>query len=391
MYFSKRGRTLDDEVRRHVFHTNFWNINYGQGGKKTVYDYLMTLAWIANDNELSQQVLTDPGIFALINASVVEINRRRSSVVASAQSIGLDRELEVAQSHMNSKYSVQAAFRETFPFVIASLTTIILYIWAPSGAPVQLCLALLAVFFTFAFTEFAFIREAKIDAQRFKRVAVSFFYSINALNEGEVQSKGHESMLDILMQQENEFKVTIESEEDLSSVLLAYDTIQKYISFRTRFHSGCVGGAIVVNFFTAALYLLSTTFKELTLPVMMQALLVWMSLYLAGTLAYIIYPIIKTSQLLNDEMERWLVEYQLFLCSELSRSCNASHLKSKAGTFKAQLRMIDVKIMQLQVDPRHLKLLGVEATAASLGKFLAAVLGSLLSGLMKQAAEQNQS
>eukprot|EP00519_Triparma_laevis_P014569 CAMPEP_0182492330 /NCGR_PEP_ID=MMETSP1321-20130603/1499_1 /TAXON_ID=91990 /ORGANISM="Bolidomonas sp., Strain RCC1657" /LENGTH=53 /DNA_ID=CAMNT_0024694783 /DNA_START=654 /DNA_END=815 /DNA_ORIENTATION=+ len=53
--------------------------------------------------------------------------------------------------------------------------------------------------------------------------------------------------------------------------------------------------------------------------------------------------------------------------------------------------MIDVKIMQLQVDPRHLKLLGVEATAASLGKFLAAVLGSLLSGLMKQAAEQNQS
>mmetsp|Transcript_22496 Transcript_22496/g.42266 ORF Transcript_22496/g.42266 Transcript_22496/m.42266 type:complete len:125 (+) Transcript_22496:480-854(+) len=124
---------------------------------------------------------------------------------------------------------------------------------------------------------------------------------------------------------------------------------------------------------------------------MMQALLVWMSLYLAGTLAYIIYPIIKTSQLLHDEMERWLVEYQLFLCSELSRSCNAGHLKSKAGTFKAQISMIDVKIMQLQVDPRHLKLLGVEATAASLGKFLAAVLGSLLSGLMKQAAEQNQS
>ena len=93
-----------------------------------IYDYLMRLAWIANDNELSQQVLTDPGLFALINASVVEINRRRSSVVASAQSIGLDREIEVAQSHMNSKYSVQAAFHTTFPFVIASLTTIIISI-----------------------------------------------------------------------------------------------------------------------------------------------------------------------------------------------------------------------------------------------------------------------
>lgn len=98
----------------------------------------------------------------------------------------------------------------------------------------------------------------------------------------------------------------------------------------------------------------------------------------------------ETSHLIHEDFQKFLVEHQLLLCSELAHSCTASSLDEKRReNFKAQLRTVDAKIMQLEVDPRNLTVLGVDATAGLLGKFLAAVLGSLLSGLMKQAAESD--
>ena len=119
---------------------------------------------------------------------------------------------------------------------------------------------------------------------------------------------------------------------------------------------------------------------------MVQAALFWISFVYSGTLAVIAYPLIKTSHMTHEEFLYYLTKHQLYLRSEASRSCNML-LGDKMKDSRLQLLTLDAKITQLQIHPAHLKVLGVDVTGGSLGKFLVAVLGSLLSGLMKQAAE----
>ena len=209
-------------------------------------------------------------------------------------------------------------------------------------------------------------------------------------SRADLLSRGHGRLMRRLITQ-NDVKVVIENEEDLHAVLTSYDLLVAYIKLRTRFHSGSVGAALIVNLLAAVAFLVTTTFKDLNIPTMVQVALFWISFVYALTLATILIPLIRTSQLLHNVFLHFLTEHRLMLQSETARGSNGTVIKGEhLESFRSQVPALESKILQLQVCPSTLRVLGIEATAASLGKFLAAVIGSLLSGLMKQAAEENQ-
>ena len=66
------------------------------------------------------------------------------------------------------------------------------------------------------------------------RLVAAFFYSLNALHECDLLSKGQGRLMKKLVSLENKLKLTIETEEDLVSMIKCYDTLLSYIRMRTR-------------------------------------------------------------------------------------------------------------------------------------------------------------
>ena len=209
-------------------------------------------------------------------------------------------------------------------------------------------------------------------------------------------------------------RVTIQTNTDLCSVLNCYETIFKYINLRTHFHGGCIGGAIFLNCLACGVFFLTTTSfvaDSLLVSTLLKVTLVYTSLVFAIVTGLVGWPLIKTSFMLQEGFLSFLLERQLVIRSELANELNRDvfwvddeehdedhkeggderrelgRRKREAAVkdFKGQLATLDAKILQLRGCPNHLKVLGIEATFASLGKLMAAVGCSLLSGLVRSA------
>jgi len=217
-------------------------------------------------------------------------------------------------------------------------------------------------------------------------------------------------------------KVTIQTNVDLCSVLCCYDLLVEYVTMRSRFFGGCLGGAILINCIAAMLFFLSTTslIDERYMPPIVQVTLVYVSTLFAVVTVIISWPLIKTLYMLQEGFLSFLLEQQVIIRNELANEINkqvfweeteeednynnnnsnsdyspkqfktAADFKERKVNrekalhdFQSQLVTIDIKIAQLRDDPNNLKVLSVEATFKSLGKLLTVVAGSVMSGLFR--------
>jgi thiol:disulfide interchange protein len=154
------------------------------------------------------------------------------------------------------------------------------------------------------------------------------------------------------------------------------------------FHTGFVGVSVLCDLAAAAIFLVSSTFDEVEVGPVATNLLFFFALVCGVLLVVIAGPLVRSSRLIHDDWLAFLIEHQLFLHSELASPANANALNEKQRqNYREQVQQLDAKIQQMRAQPAHIKVLGVEATTGSLARVLAAVAGSLLSGLMRQAAD----
>lgn len=208
------------------------------------------------------------------------------------------------------------------------------------------------------------------------------------LNDADVIAKGHGGLLSESTSDIESVRLIKETAGDLNAIFNAYDCIQKYISLRTNFHTGFVGTLILADVAAAALFLVTSTFEEVRLGAVATNVLFFFAVVSATLLVVTSRPLVRSSRLIHDDWLAFLIEHQLFLLSELASPTNANALNEKQRqNYREQVQQLDAKIQQMRAQPAHIKVLGVEATTGSLARVLAAVAGSLLSGLMRQAAD----
>ncbi|GMH97623.1 hypothetical protein TrVE_jg9434 [Triparma verrucosa] len=389
-HYSRRGRWLDTEVLMNVRRSNFWNIRlHSSTSKMSAMEYLRQIAKISEADDFLNIFLVKPTLFEEVktfNEGAGRIQRSISKKNSFSKTI-LD-STNIHEKTLNKTFSLFASLKQMFPLGVGIFSLLVLLGAAPGGEPVNLAMGCFPTFILVVMTTQVFVLETVKDFWSHKRLLSSFLYSIGALSEAEVQSKGHSAMLKKLVAEPHEFKFICENAEDLCAILFVYDTILKYIKMRTRFHGGYIAGAIVVNIITAGMFLLSASFESMRAPVMVRVVLVWLSVFYAISLSAILYPLIKSSILIHDIFLRWLCSNRLTIHSELARGYNGSALNDKVkANLRSQLPLLETKREELMANPSRLTVCGVNVTAGNLGQFLAALSCSILSGLVKQSAQ----
>lgn len=391
VWFSRREKIVEDELFRFKNRSYFCNVRT-QRGKMSAFEFVQDLAVQAQDDELIDGILHHPSLFeGLYHGRFPD---RRGSLQADLAS-----KISRHESAVDKKYGIVRLLTGgilTISFSAALVAAMIKGFVEGGGMDMSedvqsavmaqlVCASISTLLIGTAYAA-GFIGEAVKDFNRHKRVLLKFMQSVGHLNDAEISAKGHPELMSVA---NTDIQYIVkETSGDLQAIFTIYDLIREYIKLRTNFHSGFLSSMILSDVAAAVLFLVSASFEEVNLGPVATNLLFVFALVSAVLLIAIARPLVRSSFLIHDDWLDFLVRHQLFLLSELASPTNAHALsETERQTYREQVQQLDSKIQQMRVQPARIKVLGVEATMGSLVRVLSAVGGSLLSGLMRQAAD----
>lgn len=210
-----------------------------------------------------------------------------------------------------------------------------------------------------------------------------FLLIIGALKPGDIYAKwGYNGMLTKC--KESEIFLEFRTTNDIAAVMSAFDWLHKFIDYKTRFHSGYIGSVIIFDLLSAATFLLiSLNDSPMILP---QVVLLTSSLVSTSVLFSMAPYLIETSKMLSDTMLIFLLEKRRLLEESVCRleEKNTAHLKDEdIRSAKLQAKFLSNLIEQKQLNPGHLKCLGVQLNNKAALHISGAIAGSLLSGIAR--------
>jgi hypothetical protein len=119
-----------------------------------------------------------------------------------------------------------------------------------------------------------------------------------------------------------------------------------------------------------------------------QTVLFGFAILASFSLVLVALPVVKTSRMVQHGFLAFLLNHQRVLRRELAADANRAYLSpQQREIYRSQLKQCEIETTKMRALPVAINILGVEATAGSLTKFLAAVGGSLLSGLMRSSQQ----
>ncbi|GMI52290.1 hypothetical protein TeGR_g4204 [Tetraparma gracilis] len=393
VWYSRREKTLEDELFRLKNRSHFVRVRT-QLDELSAFEFVEELAFQSGDDELTNGILHRSNLFELIYHG--RFPERRGSLHA-----GLASKISRHEQAMDKKYGLSNVLTGGFQTLSFSSVLVVAIVkgyvesggtnmdaGVQSAATTQLVFASVGMFLIGTLADYAYIGEAVKDFRRHERVLLRFMQAVGHLNDADISAKGHPELIRRDVGDNESLRLTKETAGDLQGIFTIYDIILKYIRLRTAFHNSFFGFLILIDLAAAALFLVSATFDVVRLGPVATNLLFVFALVCAALLIAIARPLVRSSRLIHDDWLSFLIEHQLFLLSELASPANANALKEKQRqNYREQVQQLDAKIQQMRAQPAHIKVLGVEATTGSLARVLAAVAGSLLSGLMRQAAD----
>ncbi|GMI11827.1 hypothetical protein TrRE_jg4264 [Triparma retinervis] len=390
-WFCKAQRITETHCYLCVHRLHFWKIDTALGESMTAYKFVEDLAVRASDNELLLAVLRKPSLFDNINK-----DERKSSV--------LERE-NTNKDRMDEKYSANILGTEILPLLAAaSVAGLFVVGWFLEGgsnlpdpamqtaAYVQVVLASISLLIYFILIAKAFVAEAVIDFWRHQRLILFFLNTIGAMSDTDMSRFGYKlSTVPSRMSSNERSKVSLRVATDLNAVFACYDFLVEYLRLRNTFHNGFVAFLIIIDVSAALVFLISTLYQDrFAVGVLAQVMLFAFAAVCSMAMVVIAVPLTRTSWMVQDVFLNFLLDHQLFLQSELSAPSNSLVFSPPEGEgirreFEKQIILCRAKIKKMEAKSEHIKILGADATTATLAKLLAVVGGSLVSGLMRQA------
>ena len=435
IYFCRRMRELECTVDLLVHRLRFVSLQTSEGEEMSAHAFCDRLASRVGDQELKTSFLGRSNLFAIIHEgnkctkSVTTCAEQevapgqpdsRDPPISSQASISSSASIlknmnesntpyrienydlstlnmnESNTSYRNEKYDLSHVFDDSVPIAISFFfAAIFVYGFVlesraeqqldPSvrtAAIVQAAMGALMTFLAVLFWGRFFVVEAIVDFWRHERVITFFLHSIGALSDTAVTVKGYilGSQQDELLLSES-LKLKKATASDLKSIFATYDLLYHYVSFRSTFHNGFVGFLVISDLVAALLFLLSTLYRESwSVGPLAQMMLVTFAAFSSITMILIALPLTRTSYMIQEGFLSFLIEHHLFLQGELASDDLLPHQREN---YQKQSKLCESKIAKMRSTNAHIKILGVDATAGSLGRLLLTVVGSLLSGFIR--------
>jgi hypothetical protein len=402
VWFGKRCRSQLQRVLRLRDRLHYLQMTTAGHSRISAYDYVSKLAKKVADMELTNEVLTRESLAqALAGTGASDYAAKSAGRARSGSAVVRE---STRNEHLKVKYAVQSnILRNSITVACGILLPCLLAVgllvdnrgsFIPAGSSeaartvlfIQLAVSLLILMaFTVIFTHI-FILEAVNDCSAHSRLIAAFLHSAGAITHTDVVIKGHRAPdFDEASELSSEnLKITIDSGEDMETVFAIYEFLFQYVQMRASFHCSFFGFVVVVEIVLSATFLMGSV-RGWAFSAALKLTMLGVAALGTTALVYALRPVIKTSRMLQEDWLNFLVDRRLLLMCEMSSSFNSCLEEGGRRAFEDQIRACEARAEKQKTNPSHLKILGVVATTGSLAKFTGMIIGSLLSGLMRQA------
>jgi hypothetical protein len=151
---------------------------------------------------------------------------------------------------------------------------------------------------------------------------------------------------------------------------------------------------VICNGFAAVAYLVSTIYSEQfgsTIGLTAQYMLFGFSALFSLVLFACSRPLLHTSNMVAERFLQFLTDHQIFLQSQMAEALNDDVLgDDQRKKWDAQISELTARQTKLIHMRQPIKILGLAVTRATVGRFLGMVVASLISGLLRQATNDDQ-